>query len=111
MHKIRELAAQPPLADLLIKETSPGSQVQSAEAIMEFHSKMGGPVAHPAGTCKMGSDEMAVVDEQLRVHGIRGSRVIDCSIMPTLVSAHTNAATMALAWRGAQLIEEDWQTG
>lgn len=108
MHKIRELAAQSPLADLLIEETSPGSQVQSAEAIMEFHSKMGGPVAHPAGTCKMGSDEMAVVDERLRVHGIRGLRVIDCSIMPTLVSAHTNAATMALAWRGAQLIEEDW---
>lgn len=108
MQKIRELAAQSPLADLLIEETSPGSQVQSAEAIMKFHSELGGPVAHPAGTCKMGSDEMAVVDERLRVHGIRGLRVIDCSIMPTLVSAHTNAATMALAWRGAQLIEEDW---
>ncbi|MDF1818966.1 MAG: GMC family oxidoreductase N-terminal domain-containing protein [Immundisolibacteraceae bacterium] len=108
MRKIRELAAQPPLADLLIEETSPGSDVQSAEAIMKFHSEMGGPVAHPAGTCKMGSDEMAVVDARLKVHGVKGLRVIDCSVMPTLVSAHTNAATMALAWRGAQLIEEDW---
>jgi len=111
IHKIRELAAQSPLADLLVEETSPGSHVQSAEAIMEFHSKMGGPVAHPAGTCKMGNDAMAVVDDRLRVHGIQGLRVIDCSIMPTLVSAHTNAATMALAWRGAELIEEDWQKG
>ena len=109
MHKIRELASQPPLSNLLIEETSPGSHVQSAEAIMEFHSSMGGPVAHPAGTCKMGNDGMAVVDERLRVHGIKGLRVVDCSIMPTLVSAHTNAATMALAWRGAQLIKKDWQ--
>ncbi|MEL0083495.1 MAG: GMC oxidoreductase, partial [Gammaproteobacteria bacterium] len=109
MQKIRELAAQPPLADLLIEETSPGADVQSPEAIMKFHSEFGGPVAHPAGTCKMGVDEMAVVDPRLKVHGIEGLRVIDCSIMPTLVSAHTNAATMALAWRGAQLIEEDWQ--
>jgi choline dehydrogenase-like flavoprotein len=109
MAKIRQLADQSPLADLLIEETSPGRQVSTPEQIMKFHSEMGGPVAHPAGTCKMGNDEMAVVDHHLRVRGLQGLRVVDCSIMPTLVSAHTNAATMALAWRGAQIIEADWQ--
>lgn len=64
-------------------------------------------MAHPAGTCKMGSDPLAVVDARLRVRGVSGLRVIDCAIMPTLVSVHTNAATMAIAWRGAQVIEEE----
>ena len=109
MKKIRELAAQSPLADLLVEETSPGASTASAEQILKFHSEMGGPVAHPAGTCKMGNDKMAVVDDQLRVGGVKGLRVIDCSIMPTLVSAHTNAAVMALAWRGAEIIEAQWQ--
>ena len=109
MKKIRELAAQAPLADLLVEETNPGISTASAEQIMKFHSEMGGPVAHPAGTCKMGNDDMAVVDDQLRVGGVKGLRVIDSSIMPTLVSAHTNAAVMALAWRGAELIEAQWQ--
>ncbi|HCO43316.1 GMC family oxidoreductase [Immundisolibacter sp.] len=104
---IRALASQAPLADLLVGETSPGPAVHSDEQALAFHSEFGGPVAHPAGTCKMGHDPMAVVDARLRVHGLSGLRVIDCSIMPTLVSAHTNAATMALAWRGAQLVMED----
>jgi choline dehydrogenase-like flavoprotein len=104
---IRNLAAQAPLAEQLVEETSPGAQVQTDQEALAFHSEFGGPVAHPAGTCKMGSDPLAVVDARLRVHGVSGLRVIDCSIMPTLVSAHTNAATMAIAWRGAQLIEED----
>ena len=104
---IRNLAAQAPLAEQLVQETSPGAQVQTDQDALAFHSEFGGPVAHPAGTCKMGSDPLAVVDARLRVHGVTGLRVIDCSIMPTLVSAHTNAATMALAWRGAQLVEED----
>ena len=104
---IREFAAQAPLADLLVDETSPGPAVQSDDQALAFHSEFGGPVAHPAGTCKMGHDPMAVVDARLRVHGVSGLRVIDCSIMPTLVSAHTNAATMALAWRGAQLVRQD----
>ncbi|MFZ5492632.1 MAG: GMC family oxidoreductase [Pseudomonadota bacterium] len=104
---IRNLAAQAPLADLLVGETNPGPAVQSDDEALAFHSQFGGPVAHPAGTCRMGHDPLAVVDARLRVHGTEGLRVVDCSIMPTLVSAHTNAATMALAWRGAQLIEQD----
>ncbi|MGK2940145.1 MAG: GMC family oxidoreductase [Immundisolibacter sp.] len=106
---IRQLAAQAPLADYLVEETTPGPAVQSDQDALAYHSEFGGPVAHPAGTCKMGHDTQAVVDARLRVHGVTGLRVIDCSIMPTLVSAHSNAATMAIAWRGAQLIEDDWR--
>lgn len=105
---IRELVAQEPIARHLAGEVTPGPQIQDDEEILAYHGATGGPVAHPAGTCKMGQDGMAVVDARLRVRGVTGLRVIDCSIMPTLVSAHTNAATMALAWRGAQLVEEDW---
>ena len=108
---IRKLAAQAPLADYLLGETTPGAAVQSDAQALAYHSELGSSVAHPAGTCKMGADAMAVVDARLRVRGVTGLRVIDCSIMPTLVSAHTNAATMAIAWRGAQLIEQDMAVG
>ncbi|HQN46511.1 MAG TPA: GMC oxidoreductase, partial [Rugosibacter sp.] len=69
----------------------------------------GGSVYHPVGSCKMGQGADAVVDERLRVRGTQGLRVIDASIMPMVVSAHTHAATMAIAWRGAQMIAEDWK--
>jgi choline dehydrogenase len=61
-------------------------------------------VFHPCGTCKMGHDGMAVVDDQLRVHGIQGLRVADASIMPTLVSANTNAASIMIGEKASDLI-------
>jgi len=71
----------------------------------------GGTVFHATCTCKMGRDPMAVVDDRLRVHGIAGLRVIDASIMPTVPSGNTNAPTIMVAEKGADMIKEDAKAG
>ncbi|MNC57828.1 Oxygen-dependent choline dehydrogenase [compost metagenome] len=74
------------------------------EQLIELLRKRTDTIYHPIGTCKMGQDEMAVVDSQLRVHGIEGLRVVDASIMPTLVGGNTNAAAIMIAERAADWI-------
>nr|ART37924.1 F531 [uncultured bacterium] len=106
---IRQVAATKPIADLISFETYPADTVKSEEDAKKYYLDYGGSVYHPVGSCKMGQGADAVVDERLRVRGTQGLRVIDASIMPMVVSAHTHAATMAIAWRGAQMVAEDWK--
>lgn len=88
-------------------EWLPGGEVQSDEALLQKAGDLGTTIFHPVGSCKMGSDAMAVVDDLLKVHGIDGLRVIDASIMPTIVSGNTNAPTVMIAEKGAEFILAD----
>jgi len=87
-----------------LKEILTPPMGSSDEAFLDHILKQVETVYHPVGTCKMGSDEMSVVDEQLRVIGIEGLRVIDASIMPKIVSGNTNAPVYMIAEKGAEMI-------
>jgi choline dehydrogenase-like flavoprotein len=100
----RRLLYQPPLRKHLVEETFPGLDCRAPEEITDVCRRFGSSGCHFAGTCRMGHDPMAVVDPTLRVRGVSGLRVVDCSIMPTLVSGNTNGPVMAIAWRAADLI-------
>ncbi|MEM9374979.1 MAG: choline dehydrogenase [Pseudomonadota bacterium] len=104
----RDLAAQPALAKYIEHELEPGAALQSDDELLEFARETGGTIYHPVGTCKMGpeGDSMAVVDDQLRVRGVEGLRVVDASVMPRLVSGNTNAPTIAIAEKASDMIRE-----
>ncbi len=104
---MRTMYDQPALREYVAEETVPGSEVRTDDEIVDFVKRVGVPGYHAAGTCKIGQDSLAVVDSKLRVRGVSGLRVIDASVMPTLVSGNTNAAAMAIGWRGADLILEN----
>lgn len=86
-------------------ELAPGAEVQSDEAIEAYIRNNCGTAWHPVGTCKMGIDSMAVVDPELRVHGVKGLRVVDASIMPTITTGNTNAPTIMIGEKAADLIK------
>jgi choline dehydrogenase len=104
MRIARKVLAAQPLAAMIKTEREPGADKQSDEALLEFLRAKGMSVYHPVGTCRMGSDEQAVVDSELRVHGIDGLRVIDASIMPTLTSGNTQAPSIMIGEKGADLV-------
>jgi choline dehydrogenase len=104
---VRRLAAARPLADYVAGEFQPGPRVQSDADWLEYCRETGETVFHPTSTCRMGEDARAVVDPALRVRGLAGLRVIDASILPSVVSGNTNAAVFALAEKGAELVRAD----
>ncbi|GAA5234994.1 choline dehydrogenase [Verticiella sediminum] len=104
---IRRLAATSPLSDMVVREHLPGSGTDTPERMLEFIRSNSQSIYHPVGTCRMGQDEAAVVDERLRVRGIRNLRVADASIMPNLISGNTNAPTIMIAEKAADMIAAD----
>jgi choline dehydrogenase-like flavoprotein len=104
---LRALGKTPALAAWIKEETSPGSSIKTDEDILTNAIKLGGTSFHICGTCRMGSDDVAVVDPHLRVRGVQGLRVVDTSIMPTIVSGNTNAPAMVIGLRASDYILSD----
>jgi choline dehydrogenase len=107
----RKIVSGSALARFEPEEIYPGPAVQSEEDILAYARKTVITVFHQSGTCRMGQDSMAVVDERLRVRGLEGLRVIDASIMPNVISGNTNAPTMMIAEKGAAMIREERGVG
>lgn len=103
----RRIAEQPAFRQLIVREVRPGPEAQSDEALLAHIAALGATSYHPIGTCKMGRDAMAVVDPELKVHGVRGLRVADASIMPTMVSSNTNAPSFLVGERCADFVLRD----
>jgi choline dehydrogenase len=102
----RRLLAMPQMQHYVAEEFLPGPAVVTDEQMLQHARNCGGTVFHPTSTCKMGIDTMAVVDPELRVNGIDGLRVVDASVMPTVVSGNTNAATIMIAEKAADLVRQ-----
>lgn len=111
MHLLRNIMSQPAMRHYIAEEHAPGPACTSDADLMAYARNTGTTVFHPTSTCRMGSDPAAVVDERLRLHGFGGLRVIDASIMPTLVSGNTNAPVVMIAEKGADMILEDAKAG
>ncbi|HWA45873.1 MAG TPA: GMC family oxidoreductase N-terminal domain-containing protein [Hypericibacter adhaerens] len=107
MEWIRRIFAAPPLADHVLREASPGDGCRTEAEMLDYLRRNAQAMYHPVGSCKMGTDPMAVVDARLRVHGIEGLRVVDGSVMPTITSGNTNAPIIMIADKASDLIRED----
>ena len=106
----REIMAAPPLAPFQPEEWKPGAALETDDELLQAAGDLGTTIFHPVGTCRMGSDAMAVVDDRLNVRGVHGLRVIDASVMPRITSGNTNAPTVMIAEKGAAFVLEDAAT-
>jgi choline dehydrogenase len=101
---IRNIAAQPALRTLIVRETRPTAAVATDDELLDYARRTGQTCWHPVGTCRMGTDRGAVVDPELRVRGLAGLRAIDASVMPFLTASNTNLPAIMIAEKGADLI-------
>jgi len=111
MRFTRRIMAAKALAKYEPKEFKPGAGVESDAELARAAGDLGTTIFHPVGTCKMGHDDLAVVDERLRVRGVMGLRVVDASIMPRITSGNTNAPTVMIAEKAAEMAREDRLSG
>jgi choline dehydrogenase len=107
MRKLRSVFATEPLASRVVRELLPGPGVTTDEQLIDYLRGAAACAFHPAGTCKMGTDDMAVVDARLRVHGALRLRVVDASIMPTVTSGNTNAPVVMIGEKAADMVRAD----
>ena len=105
----REIMAAPALAPFAPHELKPGAHLITDDDLAQAAGDLGTTIFHPVGTCKMGKDSMAVVDDELRVRGVHRLRVVDASIMPTITSGNTNAPTVMIAEKGADFIRKNYR--
>ena len=103
----RNIVSQPALAKYHPEEFMPGDNSQTDDELAKAAGEVGTTIFHPVGTCKMGSDDMAVVDDRLRVRGLGGLRVVDASVMPTITSGNTNSPVIMIAEKASQMILDD----
>jgi choline dehydrogenase len=104
MRLTRRIMTAPPMRHIATDELTPGVKLQADDELLDWVRQNAETTYHPVGTCKMGSDPMAVVDDQLRVHGMEGLRVADASIMPTLTSGNTNAPSIMIGEKASRMI-------
>jgi choline dehydrogenase len=104
MRITRRIMTAPSMRGIAADEIAPGADIQSNDELLDWIKRNAETTYHPVGTCKMGSDPMAVVDDQLRVHGMEGLRVADASIMPTLTSGNTNAPSIMIGEKASRMV-------
>jgi choline dehydrogenase len=104
---LRQIFATEPLASRVVSEIMPGADRATDEQLLDYMRREGHCAFHPAGSCKMGNDDMSVVDARLRVHGVAGLRVADASVMPTVTAGNTNAPSVMIGDKAADMIRAD----
>jgi choline dehydrogenase len=107
LRMMRDIFKAPALRAYSPQDLMPGAAVESDDELLDYIRHTGSTAFHPVGTCRMGNDPMAVVDARLRVHGVDALRIVDASVMPTLVSGNTNAATIMIAEKASDMIKGD----